>query len=305
MKNKVTTSIAIVLLLCIATAASASAVVPYGSAIIYKAFEQETGLELYEKEDISSNVLGVYHLGVEVLLLSDPAYDLTRVRIGETEGYMLSAYLVYDDTLISQLPAINLPVKTVSLNSTASKLNLRSTPSVKGKSLGQYKHGQQVIVLADADEWNHVKIGDKYGYMASAFLADAGTTAAIPSRATSQTAKPPVQGEARAYYATQYIGLRQYTVNASLTETAQNSFAVEISIQYPDQWTVNDDITSYGLYINGAKTANVPCVKWNDSSLPEHFSTTVEIMGTIQSIHIVPNWGKAPNHEQEAVVFEM
>lgn len=57
-------------------------------------------------------------------------------------------------------------------------LNLRQTPSLNAKVLGQYWTGTWVEILEKGDTWSKVKVGGKTGYMMSKYLntGAAGTT---------------------------------------------------------------------------------------------------------------------------------
>lgn len=270
-------------------------------AVIYKDFEKDAGLELYSDESFNNDkIIGMYYNGVEVTLLSDPAFQLAKVRIGEVEGYIQTAYLVYDKAKIDALPVQHLSVKTISLKKKTSKLNLRQKPSQDSRSEGQFAHGQEVYLLGVSGEWSHVMIGDKTGFMKTSFLQDTGRSAAISLPNQSSEESKPLQGSARTYSVEKRNDYRGYSVMASLVETAENTFAVDIHVQYPDQWTMNDDIISFGVYVNGEKVANAPA-SGREGYLPSRFQTSVDIDATIQSIRVVPNWGKMPDSQEEAV----
>lgn len=55
-------------------------------------------------------------------------------------------------------------------------LNLRQTPSLDAKVLGQYGTGTWVEVLSDANGWSKVNVAGKSGYMMSKFLTDGTAT---------------------------------------------------------------------------------------------------------------------------------
>ena len=295
----ITISICLAALMSMPLLASAA---DYGKAVI--SIDNVSGpyLELYSDESYANDkIIGKYPSGVEVTLLSDPAHKLAMVRIGDTVGYMNSAYLVDDARKIALLPEQQLPVMAITLKNPKSSLRLRSIASTKGKSLGSYKHGQEVVVLGIAGDWSHVQIGDKIGYMLTSYLREAGSVKAESSvTMPGQNAKPLI-GEGRAYYASKTHDIVGYTVIATMKETAQGVFSIEIDIQYPEQWSVNDDINSFALYVNGKKMANVPYISYGTN--PSQFATTVEVSGEIQSIRILPNWFHLPEYEPEAVDF--
>lgn len=271
------------------------------TAVSFKDFEHEAGLELYPQDGIDpGKLLGMYRNGVTVTLLSDPAFDMCKVRIGSIEGYMSSAYLVYDAAQIEALPAQLLPVRTIVLKDQKSQLNLREKPVQESRSLGQYPHGQEVALLGLSGEWAHVMIGEEIGFMKTSYLADTDRTIEAPKPSQSNVAPQPVAGDVRQFQAEKLLEYRGFTVTASLSETAQDTFDVDIRVKYPAQWTVNDDIISFGLYVNGEKAANIPVTE-RDGYLPARFQSTVEISGEINSLRVVTNWGKMPDSQDEAV----
>ena len=50
------------------------------------------------------------------------------------------------------------------------KLNLRQTPSLTAKVLGQFPTGTLVEIIESGDEWHHVEVNGKEGYMMAKFL---------------------------------------------------------------------------------------------------------------------------------------
>lgn len=271
------------------------------TAVIYKDFEHDAGLEMYSDQSFAdSKIIGRYYNGVVVTLLSDPAFQLAKVIIGNMEGYMQTAYLTYDLDKIEALPEQELPIKRISLKDSKSKLNLREHPSQDSRSAGQYANGQEVMLLGISGEWSHVMIGDKTGFMKTSFLQDTGRSAAVSPLMHNNSTSKPLQGASRKYSVEKRNDYRGYSVLASLVETAENTFAVDIHVQYPDQWTMNDDIISFGIYVNGEKLANAPASE-REGYLPSRFQTTVDIDAAIQSIRVVPNWEKFPDSQDEAV----
>ena len=50
------------------------------------------------------------------------------------------------------------------------KLNLRETPSLSAKVLGQFPTGTLVEIIESGDEWHHVEVGGQEGYMMAKYL---------------------------------------------------------------------------------------------------------------------------------------
>ena len=63
------------------------------------------------------------------------------------------------------------------------KLNLRETPSLTAKVLGQFPTGTLVEIIEMGDEWHQVEVGGKEGYMMARFL----NTGATEQTATVRT----------------------------------------------------------------------------------------------------------------------
>ena len=61
------------------------------------------------------------------------------------------------------------------------RLNLRQTPSLSAKVLGQYPTGTLVEIIAAGDEWHQVEVNGKEGYMMAKYLNTgvSGQTAAV------------------------------------------------------------------------------------------------------------------------------
>ena len=50
------------------------------------------------------------------------------------------------------------------------RLNLRETPSLTAKVLGQFPTGTLVEIIESGDEWHHVEVNGKEGFMMAKFL---------------------------------------------------------------------------------------------------------------------------------------
>ncbi len=58
---------------------------------------------------------------------------------------------------------------------TGGKLNLRETPSLSAKVLGQFPTGTLVEIVTPGEEWHQVEVGGQEGYMMAKFLNSAET----------------------------------------------------------------------------------------------------------------------------------
>ena len=123
--------------------------------------DPKTRLNLREKPDSGSAVLGKYYSGTVVTLLDEPKDGWVRVQIGGTAtGYMQTSYLVTNGTTVQSA----MPTPTIK-NKGGSGLNLREKPDTSSKSLGLYKNGTQVSVMGVYGGWVHVTVDGKVGYM--------------------------------------------------------------------------------------------------------------------------------------------
>ncbi len=134
--------------------------------------------------DTASTSLGKYYSGVKVQVLAFQADGLwVKVRIGNTEGYMMASYI----SIGSESGNVKSAIPTVRL--TTDKVNLRETASLTGKALGQYALGTSVKVWGVCGTWLHVEVGGKSGYMLASMLAS------LPGEGSGST-PPPVADKA-------------------------------------------------------------------------------------------------------------
>ncbi len=141
-------------------------------------------LHLRTGSKATATSLGKYFNGVKVQVLSFHGEGLwAKVRIGGTEGYMMSKYLLFGndvDRVKSVIPTVRL---------TTDKVNLRETASSNGKVLGQYALGTSVKVWGVGETWLHVEVGGKSGYMMASMLSK------LPGEGTGDSSQP-VSGKA-------------------------------------------------------------------------------------------------------------
>ncbi len=89
--------------------------------------------------------------------------DWYKVRTDGQTGYIASKYLATEAGGSFQYAVVNNPKRT-------QVLNLRETPSLSAAILGKYKNHTLVSVLQGGDVWCRVQVGDKTGYMMTAYL---------------------------------------------------------------------------------------------------------------------------------------
>ncbi len=123
---------------------------------------------LWETPDIKSRSLGVYNAGIEfIVLLSFEKLDgWTRVRIGDTVGFMENASIVR-----STEPGIYPnPIKRMMVDNSGAFVNMRKTASTKGSVVSKIETGEWVDVLGKVGDWSHVQYGELTGYVQNRFL---------------------------------------------------------------------------------------------------------------------------------------
>ena len=126
-------------------------------------------LNLRKQPKASATSLGKYYNGCVVALLSDESNGWIHVRIGNLEDYMDTRYLLLDAGVNSVASAM--PTVTIR-NSSGTGLNLRETPSKNSVILNLYSNGTSVQVLGLSEDWYHVQVDGKTGFMISDGFSD-------------------------------------------------------------------------------------------------------------------------------------
>ena len=111
---------------------------------------------------------------VEVHLRGTGWYWITG---GGVTGFMSSSYLSGAPNVGSAQGGGSSPSGTIA-NQTAwvnnprdtQVLNLREAPSVDARSIGQYRNGKQVFILARGSTWSQVRVDGRQGYMMTRYL---------------------------------------------------------------------------------------------------------------------------------------
>ena len=113
-------------------------------------------------------ILGSYPRGTAVTVLST-ADGWSKVSVNGQTGYMASQWLSSSkpasggSTAVTGTAVVNNPLDT-------QVLFLRSEPSTASQSLGYYRNGKSVTLLAKLDGWYKVSVDGKTGYMMAKYL---------------------------------------------------------------------------------------------------------------------------------------
>lgn len=126
-------------------------------------------LNLRKQPKANAASLGKYYNGCVVALLSDESDGWIHVRIGNLEGYMDTRYLLLDAEINSVASAM--PTLTIR-NSSGTGLNLHENPVKSSATLGVYLNGRSVQVLGLSENWYHVQVAGKTGFMISSGFSD-------------------------------------------------------------------------------------------------------------------------------------
>lgn len=126
-------------------------------------------LNLRKQPKAHAASLGKYYNGCVVALLSDKSNGWIHVRIGNLEGYMEARYLMLDagiNSVVSAMPTVTIR------NASGTGLNLRENPVISSATLGLYSNGTSVQVLGLSENWYHVQVDGKTGFMISGGFSD-------------------------------------------------------------------------------------------------------------------------------------
>lgn len=193
---------------------------------------------------------------------------------------MKSNFLMRENDGVSSMP-----VRQVHNQRDADWLNLRSAPSKDSAVINKYFNGKQVTVLGIVnDEWLHVQLDDgNTGFMMSSYLQTGG----IGNIET--VFQNPSFGSSTYLRTTQHTD-SGYSVDASVTETRDGILDINIFVTFDSDYTTNDDIASFNLYLNGEQTA---CVypywdKDNRILAPTTFYASIGYRESIYEAYLVP-----------------
>lgn len=122
-------------------------------------------LNLRQAPSYNAMSLGKYYTGTPVTLTEDRRNGFVRVQIGTAYGWMDERFLTTDPySFYNELPQ-------VMVSTTGTGGYLREGPGKSNKALAWFSNGTAVTVLGIRDdEWYHVAVGGKIGYMSITVL---------------------------------------------------------------------------------------------------------------------------------------
>lgn len=118
----------------------------------------------------NAKLLGEYAASVPMVVLFsfDKADGWTRVRIGDTVGYMQASNLAFNPE--PGTPPFSPEWLTVRNKGADSFAHLREKPDTKSSSVMQVFDGTQVEKLGVCGSWTHVRVDRQVGYIMTMFL---------------------------------------------------------------------------------------------------------------------------------------
>lgn len=135
-------------------------------------------LNLRVQPSHDSDVIASYAPGTRVKVLSK-GQTWYKVEVNGAIGYMVKQYLSTSkpsgstggssSKTINSYAVVNNPKAT-------QVLNLRATPSLTAKVLGQYRNGTKLFVYSKTGEWYKVSVGANVGYMMSQYVKLTGSS---------------------------------------------------------------------------------------------------------------------------------
>ena len=93
-------------------------------------------------------------------------------------GFMSTQYLSGTGSTVGSNTGSSTSSRVAYVNNPRSTqvLNLRESPSQSARSIGQYRNGTQVKVVAYGQTWCEVYVGTRHGYMMTRYLSFAGSS---------------------------------------------------------------------------------------------------------------------------------
>lgn len=123
-------------------------------------------IPMYAQASTNSRQLGTLSNAAKVRLLNQTA-NWSLVEISNTQGYVLTQYLTSNASGNTSYATS----ATVNNSNPRDKLNLRASATTASTSLGRYSNGTAVTILEYGNEWCHVQVSGKTGYMMTRYLA--------------------------------------------------------------------------------------------------------------------------------------
>ena len=138
----------------------------YATAQVYNPVSTDR-LNLRAEKTENSASLGKYYNGCTVAIIEKGSDGWSRVKIGNLEGYMRNKFLDFNASKDQQTEM--LPKVTIQ-NPNGQGANLRKQASTYADVKALYPNGTQVQVLGLTEEWCHVLIDGKIGFMMTRYL---------------------------------------------------------------------------------------------------------------------------------------
>lgn len=121
-------------------------------------------VHLRQSASQSSQSLGLYFTGTQVICLSDMNATWVKVKIGELTGYMMSKYLTKNPVTPQQPMAV---IADVFCNY---EIAVYKTMQERSELAGYVPYGELITVLGEYDGWYYVRYGSIQGYAKKTFL---------------------------------------------------------------------------------------------------------------------------------------
>ncbi len=234
---------------------------------------------------------GKYYNGTYVQLKSEPVPGWVYVEIGDALGYacgfMQKKYLELNPSQSSIASAM--PILTIS-NAGGQGLHLRSEKAMTSASLGLLLNGTQVMVMGYTNDWYHVQIGGKTGYLSKSGFGGANPPAA--QTPPNQGGTPPPSTGLFSAHTTKQLGIG-YTIIAEVAEGAKGRFFATVHLSFSD-FLANDTIEGFNLYANGTTYLGFASpMGWannNPDACPIYFECAFDYTKRLQQISLRPVW---------------
>lgn len=214
----------------------------YGIAFIVS--DNGNCVNLRSRPSVESHSMGLYYPGVEVICHSPLSSEWVFVTIGGRTGYIKHEYLQSNPD-----SSISFPLRTIKNTFNSNWLNLRTHPWLDNESkvIGQYSPGDIVTLMGIIDpDWVYVKTSDgKTGFMMSQYLQE-------PSNGLTPETPPDHQIYRTCLHTNQHTN-EGYTIDADLIRDTNGNLSINISLMLDADYTTNDDLIGFNLYVNHEK----------------------------------------------------
>lgn len=159
-------------------------------------------LNLRAGPSTSTKSIGRYYNGTMVKILEYGSV-WSRVEVEGKIGYMMNKYLSFNGGGGGGGGGGSYTYAVVHNSNPRDYLNLRARPSTSSSSIGQYYNGTSVKILSYGNEWCHVEVQGKTGYMMTRYLSfSGGGGGSQPSNPTLATVNSSARLNLRAFPST-------------------------------------------------------------------------------------------------------